>query len=111
MGAFLEEPVKKYQTVWVFNPLFDLIFSQEQVKNMSKIEKELIINYGYLDTQQFNGWWVFPTGNDRFTNHSDTPNTIPIKQDDCQYIMVASEDLEIGSELTCNYSEYEMREM
>ena len=109
MGVFLEENVVKNQKLWEFNPRFDLLFSVDEVENMCESTKELIKFYGYLDKQQFNGWHVFHSGNDRFTNHSDMPNTIPYKLEDCQYMMIASKDMNIGEELTCDYNEYEIR--
>jgi SET domain-containing protein len=107
LGAFSEQFVLKGTTVWEFNPRFDLIFSQHEVEYLPEHQREFIKWYGYLDTQQFNGWYVLHVGNDRFTNHSETPNTVPVKLSDCQYIMIASKDINIGDEITCNYNEYE----
>lgn len=109
LGAFSEQFVPKGTTVWEFNPRFDVLFSEAEVASMPEHQKEFIKFYGYLDLQQFNGWWVLHIGNDRFTNHSKEPNTVPKKISACQYIMIASKDINIGDELTCDYKEYETR--
>jgi SET domain-containing protein len=109
MGCFLRQPVTKDQVLWMFEPRFDLLFSKEEVYALPMTIQGIIEFYGYFDTQQFKGWWVFPTGNDRFTNHSDEPTVVPLKISECQYVMVASRDMEVGEELTCDYNEYENR--
>jgi uncharacterized protein len=109
IGVFSCEKVKEGSVVWVFNPRFDLLFSVEEVESLPKVQRDLVRLYGYLDKQQFNGWYVLHVGNDRFTNHSNNPNTKPVKNADCQYVMIATKDIQAGEEITCDYSEYEDR--
>jgi hypothetical protein len=95
----------------VFHPRFDLLLSPEEVGQYIWCMQEFIKHYGYLDKQQFPGWYVLHSGNDRFCNHSTEPTLIARHLGGCQYDMVASRDLVIGDELTCDYSEYEGRQL
>lgn len=106
LGCFLAEPATKGETLWVFSPRFDLLFTEEEYAQLDRVTKDFVSTYGYLDKIQFVGYWVVHTGNDRFCNHSIMPTMESVHLGGSKYIMVASRDLLIGEELTCNYSEY-----
>lgn len=106
LGCFLAEPVQAGDTIWVFNPRFDLLLSPWEVDGYLPCVRDFIKHYGYLDNQQFPGWYVLHSGNDRFCNHAAEPTLRTRHLGGAQYDMVASRDLVVGDELTCNYAEY-----
>lgn len=109
LGCFLNEDVKENDVIWKFNPRFDLLFSEDEVSVLEPAIQEFVRHYGYYDKQQFRGWWVLHSGNDRFCNHSKHPTLVAVHKGGCQYDMVASRDLYVDDELTCDYTEYEDR--
>ncbi len=106
MGCFLAEDVRAGAVIWIFHPRFDLLLSQEEVAAYAPAFQSFVRHYGYLDQQQFPGWWVLHTGNDRFCNHSPEPTLKTRHLSGARYDMVASKDLRAGDELTCDYREY-----
>jgi uncharacterized protein len=95
LGVFAAESIKRGQLIWKFNSSIDKII--EKRTGFTKFEIEFINTYAYFDKQLGN--WILPVDNDRFTNHSDNPNTIPHNNGN----VVAAKDIIIGEEFTINY--------
>lgn len=106
VGCFLEEPVKKGQVIWEFDTTFDILLSPVEYEALDRRQKEFVDHYGYLDKLQFKGYYVIHSGNDRFMNHSDNPNTIGTEDAGLSHKMIAAMDMTAGTELTCNYFDY-----
>lgn len=102
LGLFADEKIPAGTVVWEFDPKFDLVFSEEEVKKMSEIQQNLIYHFAYF-SKRFKKY-VYCADNTRFTNHSNTANTdsvgFPNKQENCD---VANKDIEAGEEITVNY--------
>lgn len=98
-GVFASQEIKKGDIVWRFVPEIDRVieYSFSTFLNYTEMDKEFIDTYAYYDMQLDK--WILSADNDRFTNHSETPNTIAIDNGE----VVACEDISIGDEITINY--------
>jgi uncharacterized protein len=94
IGVFANEFIPKGTIVWRFNSHLDRILYEQD--SFSKIEWEFLNRYAYYDKQLNN--WILPADNDRFTNHSDNPNTGPLELE-----VVALKDIQKGEEITIDY--------
>ncbi len=105
LGVFADQDIPKGTITWRFNPKLDLTLSREEVEKLPEPAKSYILHFGYLavDTDQY----ILPFDNDRFSNHSDNPNTevSDTIQDFGEYAMVASRDIKKGEEITVNYED------
>jgi hypothetical protein len=93
-GLFAAENIPKGIVVWEYNPTIDKEISGFVA---GRIEFEFITKYSFYDKQL--NLWILSGDNDRFTNHSDNPNTGP----DVEGKMVALKDIIIGEEITSDY--------
>ena len=102
-GVFAAQEIKKGDLIWRFSPTMDKVIDVIEMIDIAysknKIERDFIDIYSFYDKQL--GKWILPTDNDRFTNHSDFPNTAAIKNGD----VIANKNIIIGEELTINYYE------
>jgi uncharacterized protein len=96
LGVFAAEDIPKNTVVWEFNAWLDRHVSPLHLSNM---EMEFVYKYAFVDKQTDD--WILPVDNDRFTNHSEDPNTYPIGDGR----MLAKRDIKKGEEITCNYRE------
>lgn len=102
LGLFTNEHLTKNRILWTFNPIFDITFTPEQVSSLPYIVKQYIKKYGWLDIDD-NTWHISIDG-DKYTNHSDTPNTYM----DTNGNICAKIDIPKGSEITSNYGEFDV---
>ena len=96
LGVFTKNFVKKGEVVWQFNHCFDIVFSREKIEKMTDVELRLMEQYAWMDSD---GSYILSVDNDRFMNHSSTPNVVNASED----ISVASRDILPGEELTADY--------
>lgn len=100
IGVFAAQEIAEGTLIWEFNPQIDKILeihSTEFLKN--ELDREFITKYAFFDRQLKK--WVLSVDNDRFTNHSDTPNTYALSTSE----VVALRDIHAGEEITINYFE------
>lgn len=98
LGVFVMEPIPAGTVVWRFDPMYDVEFSEEFVAGLSPEDMETVLHHAeYLPEKR-----IFRLGNDAdiFMNHSDLPSLADRGSE-----MVATRDLDVGDELTCDYSE------
>lgn len=107
MGVFAAEFIPKGKPTWRFMHGLDQILSMDLVMTMQEPIRSGLQRYSYLDRKT--GLYIYCLDNARFVNHSDTPNTEgqyptndPFGQD------VATRDIQIGEELTCNYRDFDL---
>ena len=96
LGVFLLQSVPAGTTVWRYDPMFDIEIPAHTVAKFQREEAETVYHHAeYLPERQ-----VFRLGNDAdiFMNHSYWPSLLDRGDE-----MIASQDLEVGDELTCNY--------
>jgi uncharacterized protein len=93
-GLFAAEEIPKGTVVWEYNPTIDKEISGFVA---SRIEFEYITKYSFYDKQL--NLWILSGDNDKFTNHSDYPNTAP----DAEGKMIALVDIHKDDEITSDY--------
>ncbi|PTV94519.1 hypothetical protein C8J27_10750 [Rhodobacter aestuarii] len=97
LGVFTREPIRAGNTVWRYDPMFDVDIPASALAHFPEEAVETVLHHAeFIPHLQ-----VFRLGNDgdMFMNHSETPSLI-----DCGEEMIAARDLPAGTELTCNYA-------
>ncbi len=102
LGLFAEEDIPAGTVLWRFEPLLDRVIPEaeldglpEQVSQFIDIYSEYFPDLGLL---------VLSGDNDRYTNHSDAPNTEVILPNGPQAQVRAIRDIAAGEEITCDYA-------
>jgi hypothetical protein len=98
IGLFAAEDIPKGTITWEYYPDLDIALEKEGF-GVGRIEWEFIEKYAFYDKQL--NKWILSADNDRFTNHSENPNTGPLKDGRMQ----ALKDIKQGEEITSNYYE------
>ena len=98
-GLFADEDIKEGSVIWTFVPGFDVVLTQAQVDAFPPQAQEYVERYGYREE----GRIILTMDNDRFTNHSPTPNTRVLASGD----MVASENIRRDTEITADYLSFD----
>ncbi|MEI4235162.1 SET domain-containing protein-lysine N-methyltransferase [Roseovarius sp. D22-M7] len=96
LGVFIMEAVAAGTVVWRYDPTFDIEISANTVAGFPKDVAEVVYHHAeYLPEHE-----IFRLGNDAdiFMNHSSGPSLIDLGDE-----MIASQDLVVGDELTCDY--------
>lgn len=100
IGLFAGEDIPNGTIIWEFTPNFDVVIDNtDNIAYLLEVQREFVKKYAFFDKQTKQ--WILGADNDRFTNHSESPNTIPMFNG----IMVAAQDIKKGEEITCNYFE------
>jgi SET domain-containing protein len=102
VGIFAAQPIKAGQEIWQFDPVFERVFTTEELVRLSPVQRDYVERYGYshMDDRSL---LVIETDNGRFMNHSERPNTDFTRSD----IAFAIVDIAEGTEITCDYGEFE----
>lgn len=101
MGLFASTPIPAGTVVYRETPWSCVYLTDEQLDGLDEPYRSFVRTYAY----HWKGRWVLGTDNDRFTNHSDNPNTT--NGDDTTTI--ATRDIAPGEEITANYYEFDAR--
>jgi SET domain-containing protein len=104
IGIFAAEPINKGAVIWEFNPLIDILLTREQVASLSVPARDQMHKYSYFD--QVYGKYLLCGDDARFFNHDDNPNCYDSPHLSGRDITVASRDIAVGEELTCNYKSF-----
>ena len=97
IGLFADEVINKGTIIWNYDPYFDKKFHENEIQFFDKIIEAYLLKYTYKDGKMF----VLCCDNAKYMNHSLTPNTVNGIGD----TTIASRDIKVGEELTCNYYE------
>jgi SET domain-containing protein len=103
LGVFAAEPIKKGSIVWRFDPKWDIVFSVEEVSNMTTERQEYIKKYAYLDNQGY----ILCSDDAKYLNHSSVPNVnsrAGIIED------IAIRDIDVGEELLVDYRNFDIED-
>ena len=100
IGLFADECIKAGTVTWEYDPEFDTDFDEDAINRMPKNVRKQFIKYAYFDHDLKK--YVLCADDQRFINHSDTPNIISTPRKD-----VAARDIKPGEEMTCDYAHYE----
>jgi SET domain-containing protein len=96
IGLIAQEFIPKGTKIWTFCDKFDLVISEDDMAKLSGPARDQVIWYAYYDPEL--RVYVLSSDDDRFTNHSDEPNTENIGED-----TFASVDIPAGTEITWDY--------
>lgn len=97
LGLIAQEFIPKGACIWRFQPGFDLMLSEVEFQALSAPAQEQVQHYSFFDEAR--KVYVLSGDDDRFTNHSDTPNTLEAGG----YQSYAIQDIQAGEEITWNY--------
>jgi uncharacterized protein len=98
MGLIAREQIPKGTRIWQFVSGFDVLITEEEFSKLSLPARQQVLHYAYFDVHR--NKFVLSSDDDRFTNHSDLPNT----KDFGDYVEAAV-DIAPGEEITANYVE------
>lgn len=101
VGVFAGKPIAAGEVIWRFDADFDLLLPLKKYRSAPPYLRDLLDRHAYPSPGRPD-LLVFESGNGRFMNHSDTPNT-DFSPDDHG---VALRDIAAGEELTCDYREF-----
>lgn len=101
LGLVAHESIRAGVVVWKFQPGFDVRITLDQFAALPQPVQNQVRYYAYFCRSS--NAFLLSSDDDRFTNHSDQPNT-RMEGDD----MVALRDIHPGEEITCDYREVGM---
>lgn len=119
LGLFTDEDLVKDQVLWKFCFGFDVIMSEEKLAQMPQQVQDYMHVYGWLErvpgwqdadglyhvNEETTGMWHVSVDGDKYTNHSDTPNTY---MDELGWMRAVC-DIPKGTEITANYYEFDSK--
>lgn len=101
IGLIAQEFIPMGTRIWEFVPGFDVLIPEADLEHLSPASREQALYWSYFHpaTRTF----VMSSDDDRFTNHSDDPNTRV--SGDCT---VGVRDIQPGEEITNDYNELDV---
>jgi len=100
IGVFADEPVKKGQIVWQFDPRMDILIPLEEKQRFPPAVQDYLSMLTYIEETSGRKMMVLCADNAKHVNHSDDPNLLDTPDGLREY---AARDIAAGEELTCNY--------
>jgi SET domain-containing protein len=101
LGLFAAEDIKAGTVVSKLDRVFDYIITKSDVDNvLPVVAANYVRKHGFLD----HGVYWISGDNDRFCNHSDTPNIGYSFESDEGVALI---DIKAGEELTCDYYSFD----
>lgn len=73
IGLIAREFIPCGTQIWIINPDFDRLLSEEEFQALSPVAQQQVKHYAYFCNTQRK--YVLSADDDRFTNHSENPNT------------------------------------
>jgi hypothetical protein len=106
LGLFADQFIPKGTEIWRFTPGFDLKFTREQILSFPKLLQIHIYTYAWKSKKS--GLYCHAVDDGKFFNHSENPNSLSEYRDnEEEAVNVALRDIQIGEEITDNYSSFE----
>lgn len=102
VGIFAAVDIKAGDEIWRYEPAFDRMFTAEEIERLGAVQREYVERYGYTHMAD-RSIVVVETDNGRFMNHSELPNT-DFTRPDRGFAIV---DILAGTEIVCDYGEFE----
>lgn len=100
LGLFAVEPIAKGTVLWRYTEPFDRKWTAEYVSSLPEVAQRHVFHFC---ARLRDGSFLVTGDNDRFWNHSDSPNCLT---DTEAKETVAIRDIEAGEELTESYFQY-----
>jgi len=104
IGLFAGEDVPKGTIMWVFNPQMDSVIRKDEMGDTPEHVRAFLEKYAWTDND---GHWRIGIDNDKFINHSDTPNSGELQG---SFVWIALHDIKKGDEITEDYSTFSTSE-
>src|SRR4051812_39441930 len=105
LGLFADQFIPKGTTIWKFTPGFDQKFTKEQIVSFPDLLQVYIYKYSWKSSKS--KLYCFSSDNGKYFNHSDDPNALSEYKDNEEEVVTTSiKDIEIGEEITDNYSSF-----
>jgi len=95
-GLFAHQHIKAGETIWAFDPPFDVRYTENELRNLSPHAQRQVLYYSSFENDC--GCYLLTGDDDRFINHSDTPNAT-----DGGNTITAIRDILPGEEITLDY--------
>lgn len=102
VGIFATEDIPAGSAIWRFDPAFERVFTPDEIDRLEPVQRDYVERYGYSHMTD-RSLIVVEADNGRFMNHSEQPNTDFTRPD----VGFAIVDIPAGSEITCDYGEFE----
>jgi uncharacterized protein len=96
LGLVAKEFIPCGTLIWKFHAGFDIEISESCLNDLSASAREQVLHYAeyFPEEKKF----ILSSDDDRFTNHSDNPNTADHRNE-----VFAARDICPGEEITCDY--------
>lgn len=108
LGLFAGQDIKKGTITWKFFRGFDQKLELKIRDSLSDAAKAQFDTYTYNRVRGNESYHVLCGDNERFINHSDTPNILEGDiLEEGENVSVAIRDIKKGEELFCNYYEFD----
>lgn len=106
LGLFAGQHIPKGTIVWRFVPRVDALLDEAEIGKLPEVTQDICRRYAYYD--QTNNKYVLCGDDARFENHSEDPNTAGVYPEGEPFgIDVATRDIEVGEEITCDYRSFD----
>ncbi len=102
LGVYSLEPVKRGQLIWRFDPRIDRMISLDSFSGADERLSDFLKRYTYIPPYD-RTVCILDGDEGRYMNHSETPNT-DFSSIDAGYALA---DIPAGTELTCDYREFD----
>lgn len=98
IGLFADEDIKEGDIIWEYNPLIDVILTEDEMCSLADSSEKQLRNYCY---RLEDGRYILPGDDNRFINYSDDPNVLDVP--DPFESSRAKRFIKKGEELTTDY--------
>lgn len=106
VGLFADQFIPKGTVTWRFNPVFDIIFTKDEVEKLPENQRRLIKFFAYFSAKR--QAYIYSIDDSRFLNHSTTPNNdCPLLQSEMELCNISNRDIQIGEEMTVDYRSFD----
>ena len=102
LGVFAEEDIPDGAILWRFEPVVDRLIPEAELERLPDHLVDFIEVYSEYFPEL--GLLVLSGDNDRFTNHSDDPNTEVVLPNGPEAHVRARRAISAGEEITCDYT-------
>ncbi|KKW11090.1 MAG: Nuclear protein SET [Parcubacteria group bacterium GW2011_GWA2_49_9] len=101
LGLFAAQFIPKGTKTWEFTPDFDREFTPAEFKSFPSHIQEFLNTYAYISPKTGN--YILPADDERFTNHSNHPNTASVEVQGGEDYDIAARDIQEDEEITTDY--------
>jgi SET domain-containing protein len=96
LGLFAQLHIPEGTVIWRFEPPFDIEFTEEELRRLTPPAQKQVLYYSTFEAERQK--YLLSGDDDRFINHSDSPNAIDIGHE-----VVAVREILHGDEITLDY--------